>query len=124
MRIVTLLSSGTEIVCSLGLERNLVGRSHECDYPASILRLPVCTETKFRTEGTSADIDSRVRELVRQGLSVYRLLEDRLRELRPDVLVTQIQCEVCAVSEKDVREALCDWLGSRPKIVSLNPGAL
>jgi iron complex transport system substrate-binding protein len=124
MRIVSLIASATEIVCALGLEDQLVGISHECDFPASILRLPRCTETKFKTEGSSAEIDARVKELVRQGLSVYRVFEDRLRELKPDVLVTQIQCEVCAVSEKDVRDALCSWLDYSPRIVSLNPGGL
>lgn len=124
MRIVTLIASATESVCALGLEKQLVGRSHECDYPSSILNLPSCTETKFITTGSSVEIDSRIKEIIKQGLSVYRVFEDCLKELQPDLIVTQIQCEVCAVSEKDVKEALCTWLGSRPKIVSLNPGCL
>lgn len=124
MRIVTLIASATEIVCALGLEKQLVGRSHECDYPTWVLSLPSCTETKFITSGSSAEIDARIKEIVKQGLSVYRVFEDRLKELQPDLIVTQIQCEVCAVSEKDVKEALYTWLGSRPQIVSLNPGCL
>lgn len=124
MKIVTLIASATEIVCALGLEKQLVGRSHECDYPEWVLKLPSCTETKFVTSGSSAEIDTRIKEIVKQGTSVYRVFEDRLKDLQPDLIVTQIQCEVCAVSEKDVKEALCSWLGSRPKIVSLNPGCL
>lgn len=124
MRIVSLIASSTEIVCALGLKDQLVGRSHECDYPQSILSLPQCTETKFPTSGTSPEIDDLIKDIVMRGLSVYRVDEVKLRELNPDVLITQIQCEVCAVSEKDVVDALCNWLGTKPKVVALNPGGL
>lgn len=120
-RIVSLIASATEIVSALGFEDQLVGRSHECDYPASTLQLPVCTEPKFSVAGKSADIDRHVKNIVREGLSVYRVHADALRELRPDVIVTQSHCEVCAVSERDVEEAACQWLGSEPRIVSLAP---
>src|SRR5262245_50862272 len=123
-RIVSLIASATEIVCALGLEDQLVGRSHECDSPASVMRLPVCTEPKFDVHGSSYEIDQRVKAVLQEGLSVYRVHADRLRELRPDVIVTQTQCEVCAVSLKDVEQAVCDWLDSRPRIVSLAPNAL
>src|SRR5215475_5599058 len=96
-RIVSLIASATEIVCALGFERDLVGRSHECDYPESVKRLPVCTEPKFNVEGSSYDIDQRVKAVVQESLSVYRVDGERLRELAPDVSVTQVQCEVCAV---------------------------
>src|SRR6266852_7446815 len=123
-RIVTLLPSATEIVCALGFENQLVGRSHECDYPASVARLPALTEPKFNPEGTSAEIDERVKKIVADALSVYRVDAARLRELRPDVIVTQSQCEVCAVSESDVEAAVAEWLGARPQIVSLAPYGL
>src|SRR6516164_4497082 len=123
-RIVSLIASATEIVCALGFEGQLVGRSHECDYPESVKRLPVCTAPKFDTSGSSRDIDERVKGLVQDGLSVYQVDEALLRELRPDVIVTQSHCEVCAVSQKDVAEAVCGWLGSRPRVVSLAPNAL
>ncbi|HZT82844.1 MAG TPA: cobalamin-binding protein [Gemmataceae bacterium] len=123
-RIVSLIASATEIVCALGFEKQLVGRSHECDFPESVKRLPVCTEPKFDVEGSSADIDRRVKDVLRDGLSVYRVHADRLKELRPDVIVTQSHCEVCAVSQRDVERAVCDWLGSRPRVVSLAPNAL
>jgi iron complex transport system substrate-binding protein len=119
-----MLASGTEIVCRLGFERSLVARSHECDYPHSALRLPVVTETKFNADGTSYEIDQRVKAILQEGLSVYRVKGDLLRQLNPDLIVTQIQCEVCAVSRKDVEDATREWLGSAPKVVSLNPNAL
>jgi iron complex transport system substrate-binding protein len=123
-RIVSLIASATEIVCALGFEDSLVGRSHECDFPESVKRLPACTEPKFNVHGTSAEIDERVKTLLRQALSIYRVDADKLRQLRPDVIVTQVQCEVCAVSLKDVEEAVCSWVDSRPRIVSLAPNAL
>jgi iron complex transport system substrate-binding protein len=123
-RIVTLLPSATEIVCALGFEDQLVGRSHECDFPSSVLRVPALTEPKFNPEGTSAEIDQRVKKIVGDALSVYRVDAARLRELCPDVIVTQSQCEVCAVSERDVEAAVAEWLGAQPKIVSLAPYGL
>jgi iron complex transport system substrate-binding protein len=123
-RIVSLLPSATEIVCALGFENQLVGRSHECDFPAAVVRLPALTEAKFDPEGSSAEIDARVKRIVGDALSVYRVDAAKLRELRPDVIVTQSQCEVCAVSQADVEAAVAEWLGARPKIVSLAPYGL
>src|SRR5438128_5317341 len=123
-RIVSLIASATEIVCALGFEGELVGRSHECDYPESVKRLPVCTEPKFNVAGSSYEIDQRVKAVLQEGLSVYRVHADLLKRLRPDVIVTQSHCEVCAVSQRDVERAVCDWLGTRPKVVSLAPNAL
>ncbi len=121
-RIVSLLPSATEIVCALGFEQQLVGRSHECDYPPSVARLPVLTRPKFNPEGSSADVDQRVRKILTDALSVYRVEVDLLRQLQPDFIVTQSQCEVCAVSMRDVEEAAAVWLGaSPPKIISLAP---
>jgi iron complex transport system substrate-binding protein len=123
-RIVSLIASATEIVCALGFEEHLVGRSHECDFPESVKRLPACTEPKFPVDGSSADIDRHVRDVLQESLSVYRVHTDLLRQLRPDVVVTQSQCEVCAVSERDVIESLACWLDSRPRVVSLKPDRL
>ncbi|HZO80745.1 MAG TPA: cobalamin-binding protein [Candidatus Binataceae bacterium] len=120
-RIVSLLPSATEIVCALGFEADLVGRSHECDYPPGVERLPVLTAPKFNPERPSADVDREVRRIVGDALSIYRVDTGKLRELAPDVIVTQSQCEVCAVSERDVEEAVAGWLGERPRIVSLKP---
>jgi iron complex transport system substrate-binding protein len=124
MRVVSLIASATEMVCVLGGEPLLVGRSHECDFPPSVKRLPQLTAPKFRLDGTSAEIDQRVKELVASALAVYRVDADRLAELRPDLILTQSQCEVCAVSLRDVEEAVCRLVSSRPRIVSLEPNTL
>ncbi len=123
-RIVSLIASATEIVAALGFEDHLVGRSHECDFPPSVRRLPVCTAPRFRTDGTSAEVHRRVQDALRKALSVYRVDADLLAGLRPDVIVTQSQCEVCAVSLADVERALAKWVASRPRVVSLEPNAL
>jgi iron complex transport system substrate-binding protein len=123
--IVTLLPSATEIVCSLGFEPELVGRSHECDYPPSVMRLPMLTRPKFNPEGTSAEVDQRVKKILADALSVYRVDVDLLRNLRPDVIVTQSQCEVCAVNIHDVEQAAAEWIdGPPPRIISLAPYSL
>jgi iron complex transport system substrate-binding protein len=123
-RIVSLIASATEIVCALGLEDQLVGRSHECDFPPSVHRLPVCTAPKFDIDGSSREIDRRVKTVLAEATSVYRVDEDLLRQLRPDVVLTQAQCEVCAVSTRDVEDALGDWIGTRPRVLSLLPNRL
>lgn len=120
-RIVSLLPSATEIVCGLGFRERLFGRSHECDFPADVAALPVCTESKIDNTVESAEIDRRVRAIVENGLSVYKVHADLMRELAPDVIVTQDQCEVCAVSLTDVEAAVCDWTGLTPTLVSLSP---
>jgi iron complex transport system substrate-binding protein len=123
-RVVSLIASATEIVSALGRGDWLVGRSHECDYPADVLCLPALTAPKFKVEGSSADIDARVREIVSRGLSVYQVDGEALRALRPDVIVTQDHCEVCAVSLSDVEAATCTWTGRPVEIVSLRPDSL
>ncbi|MDE0098047.1 MAG: cobalamin-binding protein [Truepera sp.] len=123
-RIVSLLPSSTEIVCALGLRERLVGVSHECDYPADVAGLPTLTEPKLDPHGTSGDIDLRVREIVQEGLSIYRLRTDTLQELQPDVIVTQDQCEVCAVSLSEVENAVRSFLTLDVSVVSLRPGKL
>ena len=123
-RIVSLLTSATEIVCALGFEDQLVGRSHECDFPPSVTRLPSLTSPKFNPEGTSAEVDQRVKTILSEALAVYRVDADRLRELQPDFIVTQSQCDVCAVSLREVEDAVAQWTGTRPTLVSLAPYAL
>lgn len=123
-RVVSLLPSATEIVCALGLKQYLVGVSHECDHPGDIVGLPVLTEPKIDPRRPSGAIDRDVRRLVREGLSVYRIRTDVLRQLRPDLIVTQDQCEVCAVSYAEVEQAARACLGSEVTIVSLRPSKL
>jgi iron complex transport system substrate-binding protein len=124
MRVVTLIASATEIVCALGCRDQLVGRSHECDFPPDVRDLPALTEPKFPVDGASYDIDQRVKAIIQEGTAVYRVFADRLAELDPDVIVTQDQCEVCAASLSDVEQALCDWTGRPMRIVSLQPDSL
>jgi len=123
-RIISLIASATEIVCALGFEDHLVGRSHECDYPPAVKDLPQCTSPKFNVEGTSYEIDQRVKAIVQDALSVYRVDASLLEKLQPTHIITQSQCEVCAVSLKDVEQAVCELTTSRPVIVSLEPNAL
>jgi iron complex transport system substrate-binding protein len=119
--VASLLPSITEIVCALGCRERLVGRSHECDFPAEVTALPVLTEPKLDPAAPGWAIDARVRALVSEGLSVYRVDAERLRELAPELVLTQDQCEVCAASLEDVEKALEDWLGARPRVLSLDP---
>lgn len=121
LRIISLIASSTETLYRLGLLDKIVGRSHECDYPASVLDLPVCTSPKFEVDGTSYEIDQKVKALVQEGLSVYRVDAEKIKSLNPTHIVTQIQCEVCAVSEKDVVDACSLTLGEEVKIISLKP---
>ena len=120
-RIVSLIASATEIVTALGFEEQLVGRSHECDFPPSIGDIPVCSSSRIDAEASSRHIDTQVRDLVDQALSVYRVDAGLLDQLAPTIIITQTQCEVCAVSLADVQQAVCDLISSKPDIVSLAP---
>lgn len=123
-RVVSLLPSATEIAVAVGVREGLLGRSHECDFPAFVAALPVCTSTKLEKGLTSLQIDDRVQEIVRQGLSVYAVDAPLLRSLKPDVILTQSQCAVCAVTPRDLEEALSDWVGTAPLLLSLAPDDL
>ena len=123
-RIVSLLPSCTEIICALGFEDCLVARSHECDFPASVRNLPACTASKISTTASSAEIDREVKSLLQQALSLYAIDSAMLRELQPDLILTQAQCEVCAVSLTEVEQAVSEWTGRRPRILSLSPQRL
>lgn len=124
MRIASLLPSSTEIVCALGLESALVARSHECDYPVSVCSLPAVTTPKFNPDGRSYEINQRVKAILQESASVYRIDADLLKTLAPDVIVTQTQCEVCAVSLAEVERVACKFLDVPARIISLEPNAL
>lgn len=124
LRIVSLLPSATEIVCALGAAAELVGISHECDFPASIRGVPVLTKPRVELGRSSRAIDTAVRAVIRDGLSIYAVDAERLAALRPDVIVTQDLCEVCAVSLDDVRSAMALLTGFDVRIVSLRPTRL
>ena len=121
MRIASLLPSSTEICFALGLGERVIGVSHECDFPADVPGRPVLTAAKIDASVSSAEIDRQVRQLVSDGLSVYRIDEGQLQELHPDLIITQDACEVCAVSLDDVRKAACQLIGDDVEVLSLSP---
>ncbi|MFI5162811.1 MAG: cobalamin-binding protein [Sphingobacteriales bacterium] len=123
-RIISLLPAATEIVYALGCGENLVGRSHECDFPAEVKRLPVCSDANIPDNLSSIDIDKKVKELLYDALSIYTVNRELIKQLAPDVVITQAQCEVCAVSLKEVEEALENYLDKGAKIISLQPESL
>jgi iron complex transport system substrate-binding protein len=123
VRIASLLPSATEIVCALGLEESLVAVTHECDYPESVKRKPVVTRSVLEATAGSAEIDRHIRELVHQGSSIYALDADQLAALRPDLILTQELCEVCAVSYPLVEKA-ARLSSTRAQLVSLEPERL
>jgi iron complex transport system substrate-binding protein len=123
-RVVSLIASATETVVALGCEDWLVGRSHECDYPPSVRALPVCTSAKVDIEASGVEIDRQIKTLLRNAVSIYDLSTETLERLRPDLVITQSQCEVCAVSLRDVEQAVCEVVSSRPRIVSVQPDGL
>lgn len=124
LRIVSLIPSATEIVDSLGLSNCLVGISHECDYPPSISDRTVCTAPKFNPEGSSGEVHDRVTELLKSALSVYEVKVEVLRSLQPTHIITQAQCEVCAVSLTEVEQAVTTLTAAAPQIISLQPAVL
>ncbi len=131
MRIISLLASATEMIAALGCLDQMVGRSHECDYPSEVLKLPLVSTVQINVEGSSREIDAQIKQLAHdkqsiqenalKALSIYRIDVELLQELQPDIIFTQTQCEVCAVSERDVIEALQQVTGLQPRIVSLTP---
>lgn len=123
-RVVSLLPSSTEIVCALGQEAALVGRSRECDYPQSILDQPVCTHARIDCTASSGAVDDQVKDALRRGLALYEVKNDLLESLEPDVILTQDLCEVCAVSLKEVEAAVCRMSFEKPIILTTNPRSL
>ncbi|HEY8086482.1 MAG TPA: ABC transporter substrate-binding protein [Polyangiaceae bacterium] len=119
------MPSATELVCALGAASDLVGISHECDFPEEIRDRAVLTSARIDAGGSSRQIDAAVRAVVRDALSIYVVDESRLAQLEPDVIITQDLCEVCAVSLDDVRAAVAR-LAHRDhvRIVSLRPTRL
>ena len=123
-RLLPLISSATEIVHALGLGQFQVGRSHECDYPPSVIALPVCTRPAIPVSGSSGEIDRLVKERLAHALCVYELDSELIRKIRPTHIITQTQCKVCAVSLEDVERALQNQIGIEARIIALEPYAL
>jgi iron complex transport system substrate-binding protein len=124
MRIVSLLPSATDIVCSLGLRDSLVGRTHECDWPPGIEHVPVLTSDALKThEMTSREIHDAIGGAVHSGSSIYVLDDAAMLAAKPDVVITQELCEVCAVSYKDVQQA-ARVMDADVQIASLEPHSI
>jgi iron complex transport system substrate-binding protein len=130
MRVVSLLPAATEIVCALGAEAELVGVSHECDHPRGLMMRGVPALTRARIDlgglgGSSLEIDRAVRRAAADALGIYLVDVELLSRVRPELIVTQDLCEVCAVSLDDVKSAVSRWVGrERVEIVSLHPTRL
>lgn len=123
MRIVSLLPSATEIICQVGLGEYIVGVSHECDYPSFVKDLPNVTESLIPKDASSLEIDVAVRKQLSTEKAIYHLDMEVLKELKPDFIVTQSLCEVCAVAEDEVLEAVCELPGDA-QIINLEPMTL
>lgn len=124
MKICSLLPSATEIICSLGLVDELAGRTHECDYPQEVASKPVVVTSKIDTSKMSTrEVHDAVTSYLSRGEGIYRINENLLREIEPDLLVTQDLCDVCAVSGNELSKAVSK-LSKKPVILSLNPHRL
>ncbi len=123
-RIISLLPSATEIVVAIGADSNLVGISHECDHPQEIKNLPVCTKANIDSTLSSAEIDSVVKQKIENALSLYELDFDLIKSLNPDLIITQDQCEVCAIHVDDLQSKLNELLGREVEIISLHPSSI
>ena len=123
MRIVSLLPSATEMICEIGLGDQLCGVTHECDYPLHVSELPRVTTSSLPHDATSAEIDRLVSERTRGMIALYSLDLETLTQIRPDVLVTQTLCDVCAVAESEVLTAV-KLLPGQPLVINLSPMTL
>jgi iron complex transport system substrate-binding protein len=120
MRIVSLLPSATEILFALGLDREIVGVSHECDFPQQARSKPVVIDSRLPHDAPPAEIDRLVGEYVSRGESLYKVDVHKLEELQPDLIITQDLCHVCAASPDDLAGALTQF-DRRPEVLCLNP---
>ncbi|HJS66947.1 MAG TPA: cobalamin-binding protein [Nitrospiraceae bacterium] len=124
MRICSLLPSATEVIALLGLSDELVGISHECDYPPSVKNVPIMVEPMIPPHGLSSDdIDKQVHQLVASGQRLYRLNDQLMRQARPDLILSQDLCHVCAVTPDQLHEALCA-MPRQPTLLTLNPSTV
>ena len=121
MRIVSLVPHATELLFALGLGDQVVGVTHECDFPPAARELPHVTRDRLPAGLSAAEIDAAVREHTERGEAIYSLDEDALAELEPDLIVTQALCAVCAVSADDVRAVAERLSDPAPKVISLDP---
>lgn len=125
MRIVSLLTSATEILFALGLGNQVVAISHECDYPAEATHLPRATKSLIDSSRPSHEIDAQVKRLMESGDTLYEIDRDLIRDLQPDLIITQAQCDVCAVRYRDVVDFIAGEMSlATTQVVALNPTCL
>ena len=124
LRLVSLLPSATEIIDCLGLTDRLVGISHECDYPPEVKNRAICTSAKLSIHQSSGEIHQQVDKLLTAAASIYEINLDMLTQLQPTHIITQDQCDVCAVSFGDVEKAVAKLTNSHPQIISLQPDTI
>lgn len=124
MKICSLVPGATEVVAALGLADRLVAVSHECDYPESVRGVPVAVEPMIQaTDAGSAEIDNEVRRLLEAGQPLYRLNRELIAQCRPDLVLAQDLCHVCAVTSDDLRQTL-EEMPTKPRLLTLNPSTL
>lgn len=123
-RIISLLPSATEIVAALGASSNLVAISHECDHPEEIKHLPVCTKANIDSTASSLEIDKSVKEKIENALSLYEIDFELIKSLKPDLIITQDQCEVCAIHVDDLKAKLNEILEKEIELISLSPSSI
>ena len=120
-KIITLIPSATEIISFLGLDSQLVGVSHECDFPEKVKSLKKLTKTDIKTNVSSYNIHLQIEKILENSLSVYKVDENSLKYLNPDVIITQDQCNVCAVDLSQVKKVTSNYLNKEVDIISLQP---
>lgn len=123
-KVVSLLPAATEIVCALGLENLLVGRSHDCDYPESVKALPVCSSPRFDTSVSGEETHLQVKELVSTAGSLYKIDEEKILSLAPDLILIQDQCAVCAVGPGDLKGLMPRLAPAGTEAYSIHPSSL
>jgi iron complex transport system substrate-binding protein len=123
MRICSLLPSATEILFALGLEDSVMGVTHECDFPPGAAKKPALIQPRLDPTSPADEIDRRVGELIRRGESIYAVRDDLLREIEPDLIITQDLCHVCAASPDDLASALAK-MKKQPHVLTLTPHTL
>ena len=120
-KIITLIPSATEIISFLGLDSQLVGVSHECDFPEKVKSLKKLTKTDIKTNVSSYNIHLQIEKILENSLSVYKVDENLLKYLNPDIIITQDQCNVCAVDLSQVKKVTSGYLNKEVDIISLQP---
>jgi len=120
-KIITLIPSATEIISFLGLDSQLVGVSHECDFPEKVKSLKKLTKTDIKTNVSSYNIHLQIEKILENSLSVYKVDENFLKYLNPDVIITQDHCNVCAVDLSQVKKITSNYLDKEINIISLQP---